>query len=253
MVGQSGGMYSRAQGMVSALSMALLMGLALVSLGAVALAAAGVLPWLEIAARWNGSDLPYAGAALQILIAALALSLVFYLPSHQRVARLERSHRNFHIGMEDVTRAYRTAHAADRAGVFALSGEFDTMRERMAHLRRHPDLGALEPEVLELAAQMSLQSRDLAQIYSDAKVTRAKAFLAQRQEEAQMMEEQIGLARAACDEIQTWLRDVEADERRLSEKFKLLDRDLRAVLPALGYELEDPREPNVVPMTKPQK
>ena len=44
-----------------------------------------------------------------------------------------------------VARAYRHAHAADRAGVFALSSEFDAMRARLEHLRKHPDLSHLEP------------------------------------------------------------------------------------------------------------
>ncbi|WP_295535033.1 hypothetical protein [uncultured Thioclava sp.] len=38
------------------------------------------------------------------------------------------------------------------------------MPERITHLRRLPDLGGLEPELLELAMQMSLQSRDLRDI-----------------------------------------------------------------------------------------
>ena len=47
----------------------------------------------------------------------------------------------------------------------------------------HPDLGALEPEILELAAQMSRISQDLAETYSDEKVDRARTFLQQRQQE----------------------------------------------------------------------
>ncbi|MFC2968339.1 hypothetical protein [Acidimangrovimonas pyrenivorans] len=70
-------------------------------------------------------------------------------------------------------RALARAHGGDREGVFALSSEFDSMRERLTHLRKHPDLSGLEPELLELAAQMSHLSRDLARVYSDEKVARA--------------------------------------------------------------------------------
>ena len=64
--------------------------------------------------------------------------------------------------MWDVAQAYQAAHAADRDGVFNLPSEFDSVRERIEHLRRHPDLGRLKPEILELAAQISHESRELA-------------------------------------------------------------------------------------------
>ncbi|WP_376873736.1 DNA repair protein [Albirhodobacter sp. R86504] len=226
---------------------------ALVTCGSVALALLGLAPWLEVDASFGGTTIEHAGIWLQSIFAALTLLIALYLPTHARVARLEKSHRSFQIGMEDVARAYRLAHEEDRKGAFTLSGEFDAMRERLNHMRRHPDLAALEAELLELAAQMSLQSRDLAKIYSDEKVARAKAFLAQRQQEAQATEDKIRIARYACDEIRNWLTDVEADERRLSSQFQMLERDLKSVLPSLGYELEDPREANVVQLTKPTK
>jgi hypothetical protein len=104
-----------------------------------------------------------------------------------------------------------------RGGVFALSGEFDAMPERITHLRRHLDLGGLEPELQELTTQMSLESRDLARIFCDDKIKRAKTFLEQRQQKADT----------------------------------LLERDLRDILPTLGYELEDGgTQPNLVPMPK---
>lgn len=226
---------------------------AVIAIGSVVFAILGLIPWLSLDARFGEVPLTQAGVVLQSLIAGLSLVLLLYLPSHSRVSKLERSHRSFQMGTDDVARAYRLAHETDRKNVFALSGEFDAMRERLNHMRRHPDLGLMEADVLELAAQMSLQARDLAKIYSDEKVARAKSFLAQRQQEAQATEDQIRIARYACDEIRNWLNDVEADERRLSEQFQLLERDLKSVLPALGYELEEPREANVVQLTKPTK
>ncbi|KEP71229.1 DNA repair protein [Thioclava dalianensis] len=210
----------------------------------------GLAPWLEIDARLGDLPVPNFGIWLQGGVAALALILLLYLPSASRVSRLEGSHRNFKISMTDVAQAYRAAHDSDRSASFALSGEFDAMRERMEYLRRHPELGDLEPELLELAAQMSLQSRDLSRIYSDQKVSRARTFLKQRQQETDRLAEQIALARRTCDELREWITDVEVEERKVSAELKLLERDLRDILPALGYELEDGTQPNVVPMPK---
>ncbi|WP_339107556.1 DNA repair protein [Thioclava sp. GXIMD4216] len=235
--------------------------LAFCALGQFLGSALGFLPWLHVPAQFGQSQIghPQLGQAqlgqvavadigpwLQAGFAALVLLLALYLPAHNRVSRLERSHRNFHIGMQDVAHAYRLAHEADRAGAFTLSGEFDTMRERITWLRQHPDLPGLEPELLELAAQMSLQSRDLARIYSDANVARARDTLKARQQETDRLAQQIGLARKTCDEIGHWLSEVEAEERRVTREFQLLERDLAAILPALGYELEE-QLPNVAP------
>ena len=162
----------------------LIVALALVLIAASLAAAFGLLTWPQIALFFGGTALPNAGMWLQLGLTLLLVLMTFYLPANTRMARLERSHRSFAIGMDDVAQAYRQAHAADRAGVFALSSEFESMRIRMEHLRQHPDFQHLEPELLQLAAQMSLETRDLAQVYSDIKVARAKSFLQQRQEES---------------------------------------------------------------------
>ena len=192
---------------------------------------------------------------LQLGLTALLLLLLFFLPGNLRISRLERSHRSFAMGMEDVARAYATAHAADRRGVFALSSEFDAMRARMDHLRQHPDLRHLEPELLQLAAQMSFETRELAQTYSDEKVARAKGFLKQRQEEVQALTDRLAMARHTCDELKRWLVDVEAEERAAQVQIRRLEADMKEILPALGYDfdLEDHREPNVVQLPKPGK
>jgi chromosome segregation ATPase len=169
------------------------------------------------------------------------------------MARLEAAHRSFAMGVEDVSRAYRQAHAADRAGVFALSSEFDSVRARMEHLRNHPDFGHLEPELLQLAAQMSHETRELARAYSDVKVARARAFLSQRQEEVQALTDRLAIARRTCDELKRWLTDVEAEERQAQVQLKRLEADLREILPGLGYavDFEDRAEGNVVSLPKP--
>lgn len=222
---------------------------------ATGLAAFGQLPWPQVALFFGGEALPQAGMWLQIGLTALMVLLLIYLPGNLRIARLEKTHRSFAVGMDDIARAYRLAHAADRTGAFALSGEFDSMRARMEHLRAHPDLQHLEPELLQLAAQMSLETRNLAQTYSEDRVARAKTFLQQRQEEVQALTDRLALARRTCEELRRWLQDIEAEERTAQTQMKRLEADLKEILPTLGYDfdLEDHREANVVQLPKPGK
>ena len=215
----------------------------------------GFVPWPELALQHAGAPLPQAGQWALIGMASLLGTICLLLPSNSRMARLERSHRSFAIGLEDVAHAYRLAHASDRAGVFALSGEFDSVRARLEHLRNHPDLSHLEPEILQLAAQMSFVTRELAQTYSDERVNRAKTFLKQRQEEVQATTDRLAIARHTVDELRRWLTDIEAEERQAEQQIKRLEADLRDILPQLGYamEVEDPRDSTVVQLPKPSK
>ncbi len=224
---------------------------ATVALIAASLAAfAGLLPWPELSLRWGGQYIPAAGLYAQLGLTGFFIMLCFFLPANTRMARLERSHRAFHISMEDVRRAYEVVHNADRRSVFTLSSEFEEMRKRMEYLRKHPDLSHLEPELLEVAAQMSHQSRDLARIYSVERVDRAKTFIKQRQEEVAQTTERLALARSTCDEIRKWMADIEAGERQNSKGLRALENDLRDILPTLGYDVDDMREANIVAMPK---
>jgi septal ring factor EnvC (AmiA/AmiB activator) len=116
-------------------------------------------------------------------------------------------------------------------------------------------LAHLEPELLQLAAEMSFQTRDLARTYSDARVARARDFLRQRQEEVQSLTDRLTLARQTTDELRRWLTDIEAEERQAEQQIKRLEADLREILPQLGYALEadDPRDATVVQLPKPVK
>jgi hypothetical protein len=232
-----------------------IVGLALGLVAATLAAAFGALPWPDLALSYGGHPALNAGMWAQIALTVLFVALTFYLPANLRMARLERSHRSFAVGMQDVSQAYRMAHAADRAGVFALSGEFDAMRDRLEHLRQHPDLAHLEPELLQLAAQMSLETRDLARAYSDEKVNRAKVFLKQRQEEAHALTERLSIARRTCDDLRRWLHDIEAEERAAQTQIKRLEADLKEILPTLGYDFDhsEPQDANVVSLPKPGK
>ena len=232
-----------------ALSQWVLGAVALALLASCVLATAGVIPWIEIAASVGGAPIPQAGMALQVALTVFACLLVFFLPGNARILALENSHRQFHVSMEDVARAYWLCHTADRKGVFTLSSEFDAVRERIAFLRDHPDLGQLESGVLTLAAQMSQQAHRLAEVYSDEKVARARDFLAQRQKEAEDQQARIIDALHICREIRRWADQVEIEEAVVQSQLQQLDEQLQRALPALGYDFESealPQADNVV-------
>lgn len=231
---------------------------ALCTVTATALSALGVLPWLSLQAGFGAGTAIDAGMYIQIGLTALILMLVFYLPSNARMMALERSHRNFSLNMQDVAGAYQIAHAADRGGTFALASEFDAVKERMAFLRDHPDLQGLEPQVLELAAQMSQISQELADTYGDAKVARARAFLQQRQEEIEQFQARIEDAQTIQHELRQWTRDIEIEESIAKSQLARLRDELFDLLPELSAQLQtspddtDPTATSVVAMTPPR-
>ena len=195
-------------------------------------AAFGFAPWLRLDVGLNGVSAD-AGFAVQLALTLLLLGLCFFVPMNDRVMRLENSHRTFRVTMWDVAQAYQTAHAADRDGCFSLKSEFDSVRERIEHLRRHSDLGKLEPEVLEMAAQMSHESRELGEIYSTERVERARQFLQQRQEEADQMTERVRAASMACRDLKGRLERVEIEEDRARSELARFKEELEPLLDAL--------------------
>lgn len=201
-------------------------------------AAAGYLPWLTLSLTFGPYHLPEAGPAVQVAITALSVALCVYLPGIGRIMALEHAHRSFHIGMQDVARAYHASHAADRNGVFKLSSEFDSVRARIAHLKAHPDLGELEPGVLEVAAQMSHLSHDLAETYSDASVRRAEDFLIQRQQEIEDFNSRIEEAKVVATSMRRWASRVALEEEVARSQLERLRADLAEILPELA-EIED--------------
>lgn len=229
---------------------------ALAAVAATALSTAGLWPWLDLDAGIGGVPYPQAGMIAQIALTALLVMLAFYLPANGRILALERSHRSFSLQMEDVARAYAAVHAADRKGTFDLASEFDAVKNRMAFLKDHPDLGSLEPEVLEVAAQMSQVSHELAETYSDANVARARTFLKQRQEEAAQLAARLEDAKVILHELEQWTRDVEIEESIARSQMLRLREELFELLPELSAQLQDSgREgarPSVVPLAKPR-
>jgi len=213
------------------------------------LAALGHLPWLDFSVNIGATPYDNAGRVTQIAGTVLAVMLCFFLPANRRIMRLETSHRDFHIGMNDVAHAYAAAHAADREGLFQLSSEFDSVRERLSYLRGHPDLGSLEPEILELAAQMSHISRELADFYGDEKVARARAFLTQRQQEVEAFNARLDQAKHTCRELRQWAHMVDLEESVAISQLNRLRDDMRDLLPELGQEDMVDADGNVITMS----
>jgi hypothetical protein len=206
---------------------------ALALLGLTGAAALGQAPWLELPIGYGESYYTDAGQAIQIGLTVLALLLCYHLPGNARIMALENSHRSFHMGQRDVARAYALAHRADREGVFTLKGEFDSIRDRIAFLRDHPDLSELEPSVLELAAQMSHVSQELAETYSDRKVARARDFLIARQQEIESFNERLEQAKIAANEIRGWAMQVDLEESVARAQLDRMRETLREIMPEL--------------------
>ena len=209
---------------------------ALALLGATLGAAFGALPWIQLTMHWDGATVPNAGMFFQIGLTVLAVGICFFLPSNRRIIQLENSHRQFSIGMDDVSRAYGAVHAADRGDTFRMSSEFDSIRERISYLRDHPDLSALEPAVLEVAAQMSHISKELAEVYSDERISRARDFLQQRQFELEQFNIRLDQAKGVSTELKHWVHEVELEESVAAAQLDRLREDLKDVLPELGLE-----------------
>ncbi|MBE1284806.1 MAG: DNA repair protein [Rhodobacteraceae bacterium] len=216
-------------------------------------AALGQWPWIELQLSMGGQPVENAGMWVQIGLTVLTVMLVFYLPAHTRMLALENAHRNFSMQMEDVVEAYQIAHAADRASQFKLASEFDAVKDRMAFLREHPDLRELEPDVLEIAAQMSQVSHELAETYSDAKVERARTFLKQRQQEVEEFQSRLEDAKIILHELRQWTRDVEIEESMARSQVQRLTEEMFELLPELSRGLPgDHDETSVVPISKPK-
>ena len=207
-------------------AMILIGGMAVGAVLATSLSVAGVLPWPEIVLSYAGQPVPWFGMAAQIGLTVLLVLLSLYLPSSRRVLRLEASHRRFEIDMDDITRAYRAAHWADRKEMFDMQREFDAVRERYQHLKSQPELAEMDAELLTIAAQMSEQTRDLASVYSDAKVTRVRDQLVQRRADAQTLETQIQKAHANLRDLKRMMQDVNVEEDKVASQLRTLQDEI---------------------------
>ena len=220
--------------------------LSAIALTAATVAAAfGLVPWLDLPVAVGGEAVTGAGMWAQIALTTLVLILVGFLPSNARVRRLEVTNRDFHLSMADVAKAYDYVHAADRDGKFQLSREFDAMRDRIEWMRNHPELAGLEHDILQVAAQMSVESRELAEVYSDEKVDRARSFLRQRQQEVEDYRQRISMAQATVQEIKRWMQAISVEEGLAEKQLERLQKDLAEITDALKLTGHD-RPQNVV-------
>lgn len=238
------------QALLQRLALVVVIAAALALLGATILATFGQAPWLRFSVAVGETRYDNAGQIFQIGLTGLAVILCVFLPSNARIMRLENSHRRFSINMQDVAQAYALAHGADREGLFTLSSEFDAVRERLAYLSAHPDLGRLEPALLEVAAQMSFLSRELAEVYSDEKVARARDFLTQRQQELEAFDARLEKAKLVSQELKHWAGQVDLDESVAQSQLRRLRDDLHEILPELEQRLAPPHVHKVVDNSK---
>jgi len=178
------------------------------------LSAVGVLPWLEISAAFGATPVPWAGHVVQIGGTALLVVLTSFLPSSLRVARLENAHRRFEIDMDDITRAYRAAHMADRAETFEMQREFDAVRERYRFLKEQPDFEDMDDMLLTIAAQMSEQSRELADRFSDKRIARLQESLRHRRQDVDALLDRSLMLRKKAAKLKAMSDSVEDDEAR---------------------------------------
>lgn len=219
--------------------------------GATIASALGYLPWLDVIFATASGPIQ-AGPAMQLALAALGVALLFFLPSASRLMSLEEAHREFHMTMEDVADAYAASHEADRVGIFNLSSEFDSVRERITYMREHPDLAKLEPQILEVAAQMSHTSRDLARVYNHESVDRAKAVLRQRQVEMEEFTDQLQMAKRHTDELKRWSTQLEVEGSVATTQLDQLKKGLGEILPALGLKVIKSQKKTTEEVKKPR-
>ena len=115
-----------------------------------------------------------------------------------------------------------------------MHSEYDALRERLSYLAKHRDLGNLEPEILQVAAQVSRVSEGLATTFSDAAISHAKAFLPAGQEEVEHIEEHIERAIGTTREIRQCHQRQSMDGDVVLSRLEGLKAELKDVLPEVG-------------------
>ena len=94
------------------------------------LAIFGAADWLNMPTTFGDITLLNFGIYVQLAATALMVSTALLIPTNMRLNALERSHRSFQIGMEDVAHAYHMCHTADRAGVWTADRAREARRAR---------------------------------------------------------------------------------------------------------------------------
>ena len=181
------------------------------------------------------------------LMTLLSVSGLYFVAGNPLKQKMLRS--RFEINMEDVGRAYYAAHSADREGVFRLTEQYDSVLERLRWLQQQPDFAELNHEVLVVAAQMSELSRTLAERFSERNVDRAKAFLAEREEQMEAVGTLVSQTIETLTIIRLRTQKLNEEDVKNATLLKELDAEFSALLKPLGYQLVRPTEAdNIVPL-----
>ncbi|MFC3839717.1 hypothetical protein [Paracoccus rhizosphaerae] len=96
----------------------------------------------------------------------------------------------------------------------------------------------LNPELLELAAKMSFNARDLARVYADDRVQEARTFLQDRQTECMRVETDIKRALAVIEELRRLHEQVDAREEHVATRIEELKADILELMQVLGIDTE---------------
>lgn len=97
---------------------------------------------------------------------------------------------------------------------------------------------------------MSHISKELAEVYSDDRITRARGFLEQRQYELQQFNVRLEQAKAVSTEMKHWLHEIELEESVAAAQLDHLRDELKNVLPELGLETIVRTDNTVIEMPK---
>ena len=100
------------------------------------------------------------------------------------------------------------------------------------------------------AKQQSYVSKELAQVYSDERITHARGFLEQRQFELDQFNARLDQAKVASTEMKHWLHEIELEESVAAAQLDRLRDELKDVLPKLGLETVVRKDDTVVEMPK---
>lgn len=95
--------------------------------------------------------------------------------------------------------------------------------------------------MLELAEQMSHVSQELAQVYSDRNVNRARDFLTARQQEVETFNERLESAKQLVREVRPWMDTIEMEEAVARSQLDRLRDDLREILPEIWMADPEPQ------------
>ena len=92
---------------------------------------------------------------------------------------------------------------------------------------------------------MSFASRDLAKIYSDERVARARTFLRQRQEEIDNFTARIQDARAVVEDLRGHIQELDLTESQGQRDLARLRADLAQLIPEV-FTTDGPSSPSIV-------